>query len=139
MSMNGTIQACCSDSNAALKLSFDASLVTDELKASIEKRLGKKGIAVEWNDGAAGCELLVRVVAIDQGNQLLRYIFPFIAPAILEVDGQVRSDGSAPISFHHTQKAQIGLFGGSSKGMLKINAQRVGQKIAKDVLKCIGR
>jgi hypothetical protein len=132
-----TINASCSDSQAALNVSFDATLILDELQKSIEKRLAKKGIGVQWNDEEAGCDLVVRVIAMEQGSQLLRYILPFISPAILEVGGQVTLDGAAPERFHYVQKAQVGLFGGSAKGMLKVNAQRVGDKIAKEVLRNI--
>ena len=43
-----TITACCSDSGAALKVSFRAAEITAEMKASLEKRLLKKGVAVRW-------------------------------------------------------------------------------------------
>ena len=137
--VNKTITAWCSDSGAALTLSFDAAQITAEMRTSIEKRLLKKGVAVRWNNQEAGSELVIRVVAIDQGNQFLRWFLPFIAPAVLEVEGQVGIGGSTPLQFHYTQRAQMGLLGGSAQGMLKVNAQRVSVKIAGDVLRSMGQ
>jgi len=137
--MERTISAWCSDNGAALTVSFDAAQITAELRANIEKRLLKKGVAVRWNGQETGSELVIRVVAMDQGNQFLRWLLPFIAPAVLEVEGQVGLDGSTPEPFHYNQRAQAGLLGGSAQGMLKVNAQRVGHKIADDVLRSMGR
>jgi len=132
-----TITACCSDGGAALKLSFDAAEITAELKACLEKRLLDKGVAIRWSEQATNPELLVRVVEIDQGNQFLRYLLPFIAPAVLEVEGQMTVSGSSPQQLHYVQRAQIGIFGGSARGMLKTCAQRVAKKIASEVLRSL--
>ena len=111
-----TISAWCSDTGAALTVSFDATQITEELKTNVEKRLLKKGVAVRWNNQEAASDLVIRVVAMDQGNQFLRWLLPFIAPAVLEVEGQVGLDGSAPRPFHYNQRAQMGLLGGSGAG-----------------------
>ncbi len=128
-----TIKAWCSDSGAELKVSFDASEVTAQMKTRLEKRLGKKGLALEWGEEGGNAELFIRVVWIDQGNRLLRYMFPFLSPAVLEIEGEVALDGSTPQQFHYVQREQIGLFGGSARDMLKLCAQRVAKKIARDV------
>jgi hypothetical protein len=135
--LNRTIAACCSDSGAALKLSFDAADITAQIRTSLEKRLLKKGVAVRWTEQATDSELLIRVVEMHQGNRFLRYMLPFIAPAVLEVEGQITPGGSSPQQFHYVQRAQMGLFGGSAKGMLKVCAQRVANKIAGDVLRSL--
>jgi len=135
--VNRMITARCSDSGAALTLSFDAAQITTEMKTSIERRLLKKGVAVRWSDQETSSELLIRVVAIDQGNQFLRWLLPFIAPAVLDVEGQVALGGSTPQQFHYTQRAQVGLFGGSAQSMLKVCAQRVADKIAGEVLRSV--
>lgn len=127
---NRMMTVCCSSQGAALKLSFDVGEIVRELGASIEKRLLKNGIAAQWVQEAARAELSVRVVSVDQGNQFLRYLLPFIAPAVLEVEGQVAAGGARPRTFHFVQRAQVGLFGGSSKGMLKVCAQRIAAKVA---------
>ena len=132
-----TITASCSDSGAALKVSFDAAEITAEMKKSLEKRLLKKGVAVRWSEQATSSELLIRVVEMDQGNQFLRYLLPFIAPAVLEVEGQMAVAGSSPQQLHYVQRAQMGLFGGSARGMLKVCAQQVADKIAGDVLRSL--
>ena len=132
-----TISSCCTAQGAALNLSFDVSEVIQELKTALEKKLLKKGIALRWTDEAAASEVLIRIIAIEQGNQFLRWLLPFIAPAVLEVEGQVAVDGANPEPFHYVQKAQLGLAGGSAKGMLKVCAMRTADKIAGDVLRTL--
>jgi hypothetical protein len=127
------ITACCTDSGAALKLSFGAAEITGEIRAGLDKRLPKKGVSPRWVQETENPELLVRVVSIDQGNQFLRWLLPFIAPATLEVEGHVSVGDAAPRDFHYTQRAQMGLLGGAAKGMLKVCAQRVADKITGDV------
>jgi len=135
-----TVTAWCWDAGATLK-SFDGlpGKIMAEMRASIERRLLKKGIAVRWNNQEVGSELLIRVVAIDGGNQFLRWLLPFISPAIFEVEVQVGIGGSTAQQFHYTQRSHFGLFGGSAQTMLTLNAQRVANKIAGDVLRAVGR
>ena len=114
---DGTIASCCTLQGATVSLSFDAADVAQQLRTNLEKRLGKKGITLYWTNEMNSPEIVIRVVRIDQGNQFLRYMLPFIAPAILEVEGKIAIDGSGPKKFHYTQKAQIGLFGGSAKAI----------------------
>lgn len=128
-----TITACCADSGAALKVSFDAAEITAGMRTSLEKRLMRKGVAVRWTEQATGSELLIRVVEADQANRFLRYMLPFIAPPFLEVEGQIALAGSSPQEFHCVQRAQIRLFGGAANSMLKACAQRIANKIASDV------
>lgn len=134
-----TITSCCTMDGAATTVSFAPSEIAQRLKQTFEKRLGKKGVAVDWTDESNAPHVVVRIVEIDQGNQLLRYLLPFISPAVLEVEGEVRLPGSGRSEFHYVQKAQVGLFGGSAKGMLSVCADRVSGKIAKDVLKVLRR
>lgn len=135
--LSRTITACCSDAGAASNVKFDAAEITAEMKAALEKRLLKKGVAVRWSEQAEGSELLIRIVDMDQGNQFLRYLLPFISPAVLEVEGQLAVAGSSPRPLHYVQRAQVGLFGGSARGMLKACAQRVADKVAGEVLRSL--
>lgn len=132
-----TITACCSHDGAALKLKFDPAMILTEMRTRIEKPLLKKGVALQWSDQEEGSELFIRVISMDQGNQFLRWLLPFIAPAVLEVEGQLSLGGAAPAEFQYTQRAHIGLLGGSGKGMLKICAQRVAGKIVRNVLRSV--
>lgn len=130
-----TITGHCTTEGAALTVSFDPEIIVDALKKRLEKRLGKKGIGVKWSDTAESADVSVRFVEIDKGNQFLRYMLPFIAPAVVEVEGHVSPGGSAPRSFHFVQKAQVGLFGGGAKSMLTVCANVAADKIAKEILK----
>lgn len=132
-----TITSCCTVSGTVLNLSFDALELTEEMKKVLEKRLLKKGIALQWMEQSESPELLIRVVEINEGNQFLRWLLPFISPAALEVEGEISMGGAACQPFHYVQKAQMGLFGGSARGMLKVCATRVADKIARDVLKAL--
>jgi hypothetical protein len=129
-----TIRSCCTLKGAALTLSFEPSAVVQELKNALDKKLLKKGIALLWTEETDSPELLIRVIEINQGNQFLRWLLPFIAPAVIELEGQVAVSGTHPQPFHYVQKAQIGIAGGSGKGMLKVCAQRAADNIVKDVL-----
>ena len=132
-----TVSSCCTALGAALTLSFDVSEVVQELKNAMEKKLLKKGIAIRWVEETPSPEILIRVISIDQGNQFLRWLLPFIAPAALEVEGQCAIAGARPLPFHYTQKAQMGVAGGSARGMLKVCAMRIVDKIAGDVLRTL--
>jgi hypothetical protein len=133
------ITSCCSVNGATTTVPFQPSDIANRLKQSLEKNLAKKGVALNWIDESNSPQVLVRIIEIDQGNQLLRYLLPFISPAVLEVEGEVAVPGSDRRSFHYVQKTQVGLFGGSGKGMLTVCADRVSGKIAKDVLKALQR
>ncbi len=130
-----TITVCCADGAVPLILPFEATEITAELMSCLGNRLEKKGIGLEWSEETANPELYIRVVAMNPGNQLLRYLIPFVSPAVLEVEGHVAIGGARPQVFHHLQKAHVGIFGGSAKGMLKACAQGVAAKIAADVFR----
>ena len=132
-----TITVYCSTEGAAITVSFDAEDIVAALKKRLEKRLGKKGIGVNWSETAESSDVSVRFVEIDQGNQFLRWMLPFLAPAVVEVEGHVSPGGSSPRSFHFVQKAQVGLLGGGAKSMLTVCASRVADKISTEVLKAV--
>jgi len=132
---SGSLASSCTLHGATVTLSFGPVEVIQRLRENLEKKLRKKGITLYWTNEVDSPEIAIRIVKIDEGSQLLRYLLPFIAPAVLEVEGRVAIAGSSPRQFHYTQKAQLGLFGGSARGMLNLCADRVGGKIAKDVLK----
>jgi len=121
--------------DAAVTMSFDVMELVEEMKKVLEKRLLKKGIPVHWQASTDSAGLQLRLVSVDQGNQFLRWLIPFVAPAVLELEGQIAFTGKSPEPFHYIQRAHFGLFGGTPRSMLKICASRVAVKIAKDVLR----
>jgi hypothetical protein len=133
------ITVCCMMKLEASNLSYEPSELISQLREKLQKRLLKKGFAPEWVPATEDPTLLVRMVRIDEGSQVMRYIMPFIAPAVLEVEGRVNGTADAPRAFRYVQKAQVGLFGGSARSMMNVNADRVSAKIVKDVLKAIPR
>ncbi len=125
---NRVITSCCTDTDAEINLPFETSVITKELGARLEESL-----TLNWVDESESPELLVRVVKIDQGNQFLRWLLPFIAPATLEVKGHITIGDAAPQQFHHVKNKQVGFLGGSAEGMLKACARRVAAEITSDV------
>jgi hypothetical protein len=131
------ITVCCMMKLASTKLSFEPTEIIVLIREKLEKRLLKKGFAVRWAPQTEDPTLLVHLVRIDEGSQLLRYIVPFIAPAVIEVEGRVKRPDAMADSFRYVQKAQVGLLGGAARGMMKVNADRVSAKITKNVVKAL--
>ena len=129
------ITVCCMMKLEATKLSFEPTELIVKLREKLQKRLLKKGYEMQHVAQSAEPTLLVQMVRLDEGSQLMRYLLPFISPAVMEVRGHVNGLGSEARAFSYVQKAQMGLFGGSPKSMMEINADRVAAKIVKDVLK----
>jgi len=122
---------------AALTLSFDPVEVVQEFRNALNTRLLKKGFTLNWTDDCENPHILIRLVSVDQGNQFLRWLLPFIAPAVLEVEGQVTVGGTKPQQFHFVQRAQMGIAGGSARHMLKVCATRSAHRVAADVLSAL--
>ena len=135
MLANTTITFCCTDRQAAKNITFASSEITKAIAMRLEKRLLKKDIALSWVDESESPQMLIRVLEIDKGNQFLRWLLPFIAPANLSVDGYLAIENYEPMQFQHSQKGQVGLLGGSSRGLLKACAQRIADKIVKDTVR----
>ncbi len=128
-----TLSGFCTLDGATLNVKFEASELRVKLQQELEKRLGKKQAGVQWTEKAEGADFRIRFVEVEQGNQFLRYLLPFIAPAVIEVEGDVTQVGQPPAPFHYVQKAQVGLFGGSARSMLGNCASQLANKIAKEI------
>jgi hypothetical protein len=134
-----TITVCCMLKIESSNLSFEPTELILQLREKLEKRLLKKGFATQWVPQTEEPTLLVHLVRIDEGSRLLRYIAPFISPAVMEVEGRVKGTDPLARTFHYVQKAQVGLLGGSAKSMMKANVDRLAVKIVKDVVKALRR
>jgi hypothetical protein len=132
-----TVSSCCTLKDTGHALPFDSFDVVEWVKGMMEKKLRKKGIALRWTNAWDSPELVVNLVEIDPGNQALRWLVPFVSPAVLAVEGKIALSGSPPQSFHYVHKVHFGLFGGTPKSMLKICADRIAKKIIKFVLKTL--
>lgn len=132
------VNAHCSLDGAVLNVGFDASQISSKLQAEIEKKLMKKGIRIAWNGDSTGANLKIRFVEMDQGNQFLRWLLPFISPAVMELEGEFALAGAEPVPFHCKKKAHIGVFGGSGQGMLTSCAAGLAGDIASIVTRQIG-
>jgi len=126
------LSAAGTDVNA----NFDASPVLVSFAETFAKSLKKK-FDVQLSPppaGAAALVAFVRVIRIDQGNRWLRYFFGlFAGGTTLEVDGHVTAPGGQPNSFLLKNRGRLGIMGGDSLGLLKLNARVLAKKIAKRV------
>ena len=135
--LSRTLTAHCSIRDTEMKFRGTKAEILQDLKAEIEKRLGKKGVTVEWLDATQAPELAMNLVRIDEGNQMLRYMVPFLAPAVVAIEGQVTVDSREPREFQCTRRAHFGLFGGQAKAMLHVCNVQIAKDIAKAVTKAL--
>src|SRR5437588_9366516 len=112
------LRASCSAQGVRVETDLDPAEVASQLESVLAKKLGQKGIDVSWQCQETNCELRIRIKRIDQGSQLLRYLLPFLAPAIVEIEGSLTLPGRDEKSLHFIENAQFGLLGGSSSSMI---------------------
>jgi hypothetical protein len=105
----------------------------------LTKKLAKKGIEMSWSDSTANCEVEIRVLKVQQGNQFLRWLFPFIAPAVVEIEGQFALPGLPCQPFHRTETAQVGFLGGSASHMVGTCIDRLAYQLAYDIGEAIAK
>jgi hypothetical protein len=78
----------------------------------------------------------VRVVRIDAGSRMLRYMLTFFAgKTCFEAAGSITGPTGQRCPFHFQHKCIGGFFGGSSLNLLKLDAANVANRVAKAVLK----
>jgi hypothetical protein len=131
------ITVCCMMKLESVNLSIEPTVLIEALREKLAKRLRKKGFAMDQVPQTADPTLLVHLVSIDEGSRLMRYIMPFVSPAVMVVEGRVKGAGPEPRKFRHVQKAQVGFLGGSTLGMMKVNADRLAARIVKEVRKAL--
>jgi hypothetical protein len=129
------ITVCCMMKLTSSNLSYEPSELIMQLRERLEKRLTKKGFTVQWVPATQNPTLLVQLTRLDEGSQALRYLLPFISPAVMDVEGRININGAQAHPFQYTQRAQFGLFGGTARSMMNNNADRLAVKIVKDVLR----
>jgi hypothetical protein len=78
----------------------------------------------------------VRIIAVDEGNRLLRYFLGiFFGATTYEVEGNVIGPRGQSTPFHFKQRGRIGMFGGDSLNLLKAGGVWLGKKVGKALLK----
>jgi hypothetical protein len=135
LQFSGKLPCCCSLDGAAINYKGGPESILDRFVKALAKPLGKKGITLSPAQDPAAAALRVRFVQIEQGNQFLRYLLPFLSPAFIEIEADLVNQGTVVESFHYRQNAQVGLFGGTATGMLNVCADRVANRLAKGILK----
>ena len=102
------------------------------MRDRIAKQLGKQGYRISW--GTANDSAVILTVAMEPGNQFMRWLLPFSSPAVVNIQGRI----NVPLSqqtFTAKGSAHFGLFGGSPTGMLKVAGGVAAGSIAKQILK----
>lgn len=133
-----TVSLFCTLQGAAINYKGRSEELADRFLQALSKLLTKKGIALQPVQTPQEAALQIRFVQIEQGNQLLRYLLPFIAPAFLELEVALATQQGTTEALHYKQTAQVGLFGGSATSMLGVCADRIAKKLSKDLLKRMG-
>lgn len=124
------LKCCCVLEGAAVNFDGDLEKLgrrfLNKLAAKLQRTRVYLEYVPEWDDAS----LRIRFVQVEQGNRLLRYLVPFIAPAFVEIEVELVGADGAPLSGHYRQSAHIGVFGGSSAGMLGVCVDRIAVRLA---------
>jgi hypothetical protein len=131
-----------STAGADVQADFDASPVLDTFAEIFAKQLKKRyDVRLEpLPPGEAAALTFVRVMTLQQGNRWLRYFLGlfamlFNAGTVFEIEGNVQVPGKEPIPFQFKHRCHMGMFGGSSLSLLKLDAKVVAKKVAAKVRK----
>ena len=137
MSAQGTATLRYHGSREGAEINYAGSTeeLMDRMIKRLTKLLAKKGITLMLASAPQEAELHIRIVQIEQGNQLLRYLLPFIAPAFVELEVDCKAAGTTPETLFYKQTAQVGLFGGTASGMLGVCVDRIAGRMTKDLVK----
>src|SRR5437764_1165665 len=95
------LAAYCSLETAALNISYEPSKVANRLRRELDRRLGKKGVALSWQKQPQTAEVRIEFVRIEEGNQFLRWLVPFASPAVVEIEGDISTSGRKGKPFHY--------------------------------------
>ena len=126
------LTASCTANGVITEGSIDVSELTRRLESSLSSKLARRGIDVVWCTSLHP-ELQIQFVRIAKGNQFLRYLIPFLAPASVEIKGAYPAADTASATFHHTERASIGIFGGSTRHMLGVCVDRLAIQLANNI------
>jgi hypothetical protein len=102
----------------------------EALAAEIAACCQQEGLQVVKDDADVLIDGLV--LKAEEGNQALRYILPGLGAASVQLKGKITTPGGELLEFHQTQNGYLGLFGGSSRVMLRQALRRAALAIARD-------
>jgi len=125
-----------STEHAIVNAAFDVSPVLDAFLEGFAKKV-RKTFDVQIAPAAPGGapSVSVRLIAVDEGNRLLRYFLAlFAGKTVLQVEVVLQTAGGQHATFNETHKGSIGVFGGDSLGLLKLSGKALGVKMAKKLL-----
>lgn len=133
-----TCHLVISTAGADVNADFDASPVMRSFVDNFARALKKKfdvQLTTPSPDAPAMLSF-VRVLRLDQGNRWLRYFLAlFAGGTTLQIEGHVLAPGGQPDMFTFKHRCRMGLFGGDSLALLKLDAKVLARKVAKRVKK----
>ncbi len=126
---------------ATIKFGGDATGVVRAFQDELGRRLQRKGLVVLTpgvDPHNAHVRITARVVRIDEGNRLLRYLLTFLAGhAVFEVEAHVALMGTLLVGYHHASRQGVGIFGGASEVLLVAAATASAGRLAGQVLRAL--
>lgn len=109
---------------------FTPESLADDLRDEITASCQKQGLELT-DDEDADIKITGRVFAVDEGNQMLRYIIPFLAGASsVHVEGVIQVRDQEPEEFKQVVQGYMGLFGGSGTAMIRQAIRQIGLVVA---------
>lgn len=124
---------------AVVKTKQDSTEITNAFQEELTRHLGNAGLSIqEMGSGISRPDITVQgqFIQIDEGSRWMRYFLTFFAgKAVVEIEGKLLL-GDTPITDFYAKATQsAGLFGGSSKGLLKLCAKSAAKKASKSIIK----
>ena len=134
-----TLAAHCLTDDVRFNQPHDVPVAVERVQKRLSKKLEKKGITIAWQDTPGTCQLWLFFVEVDRGNQFLRWLLPFSAPAVVKFRMALTTGQSPPEDAMYEGSAQLGLVGGFASSMIRVAADRAANKAAKTVSRWVAR
>jgi hypothetical protein len=134
-----TLAAYCYTEGVSCKEPSGLWPVVERVRQRLDKKLGKKGITLQWQETPEQCNLWLCFASVDRGNQFLRCALPLMGAASVSVRVALSAGGAAPDEFSLRGSASMRILGGFAAGMLRVCADRVAAKVAHTVRKWLSR
>lgn len=130
---------------ASVKAKFDTAPVISAFVETFAKKVQKKcDVQVAQQAPGKGVHITVHIMRLDEGNRLLRFLFPFlsIGATCFEAEGVATGETGKEKAFRAKKYSvaflagSIFSLGGSGRTLLKRGAKAVAGKAANCLLRC---
>jgi hypothetical protein len=112
--------------------SFTRESFRDALRSEIGGACRDQGLYVV-PESEASLRVVGAVLAVDEGSQIMRYLFPFLAGAsLVHVAGEMQFRGGASRPFQEIRRSHMGAFGGRGETLIRLAITRIALAVAAD-------